>query len=69
MGILRRWQAKMVFMIGIYCRARSPETERMRIRERRDGRGGVSAVEEALMGLVTEGPLTALERRVCCLLM
>lgn len=29
----RRWQAKMLFMIGMYWDARSPDTERIRMRE------------------------------------
>lgn len=32
MGICKRWQAKMVFMMGMYWCARSPLTERMRMR-------------------------------------
>lgn len=41
-GMRRRWQAKIAFMIWICWVARSPETERMRIRECREG--GVSWV-------------------------
>lgn len=32
-GIRRRWHAKVVFMIGMYWCARSPETLRTRIRD------------------------------------
>ena len=35
MGMERRWHAKIVFMIGMYWWARSPDTERMRMRGRR----------------------------------
>lgn len=58
----------MVFMMGMYCKARSPDTDRIRMRERREG-GVASDAEGALIGFVTEGPVVAAERRVCCLLM
>ena len=58
----------MVFMIGMYCRARSPETESRRMRGRMEGRVA-SDEEEALIGFVTEGPVIVFERRACCLLM
>lgn len=32
MGMERRWQAKIVFVRGMYCAEREPETESMRMR-------------------------------------
>ena len=61
-GMLRRWQAKIVFIIGIYWAARSPETERIKMRGR-SGRAWMVAEEESAgvaLGLV--------EASCCCLL-
>lgn len=44
MGIERRWVAKIVFIMGMYCAARSPLTLRMRMREVRGGGERLSAV-------------------------
>ena len=43
MGIERRWQAKMVFVRGMYCAEREEERERRRMRAWREG--GFSWVE------------------------
>jgi hypothetical protein len=54
MGMERRWQAKMVFIIGMYWCAKSPETERMRMRGWRDG-GAVSGFRALSAALVVVG--------------
>lgn len=33
MGMERRWQAKIVFVSGMYCEEREPVRERIRIRD------------------------------------
>ena len=71
-GMERRWQAKMVFMRGMYCAVGGEERERRRIRdvsgepvwpdeEERLGSGGFEREEGP--------PAMVLERRVVCLLM
>lgn len=54
MGMLRRWQAKMVFIIGMYWCARSPDTERMRMRGWRGG-GAMSGYKEVSAAVVVVG--------------
>lgn len=41
-GMLRRWQAKMVFMMGMYWCAKSPDTETIRMRDVREGAWAVA---------------------------
>ena len=62
-------QAKMVFMMGMYWCARSPETERMRIRGCRVAGRSELGSEDARSGseLVLED--VAVERAMDCLLM
>ena len=70
-GMERRWQAKMVFMRGMYCAVGGEERERRRIREvsgedwpEEEERLGSGDLERE------EGPpAMVLERRVVCLLM
>ena len=59
-GMERRCAAKMQFIRGMYCEARSPETERRRMREL-SGFGG----DVELVVVVTGGRVEVLERRVC----
>ena len=57
MGMERRWHANIVFIIGIYWCARSPLTERMRMRGLRGG-GAESGFREGsvveVVGAVVE---------------
>ena len=61
-GMDERWQAKTVFIMGMYWCARSPDTLRMSMRA---AMGCVEVVVEgSLVACFEEGE----EERICCLL-
>ena len=65
-GIPRRWDAKMQFMRGMYWAARSPLTERIRIRDCRLGgrEGSRPSLPPGLAGPTLEGPVEVEESMV-----